>query len=71
MAILFQRLSNDRSAAFRSAALSLAKSVVVKFHFNSLKDFLVGASARFPLLRSVGCETLNRTVEIRLNAKEK
>jgi hypothetical protein len=46
-------------------------TVVTKFHFNPLKDFLVGASAHFPLLRSVGCETLNRTVDIRLNAKEK
>ena len=49
----------------------VTSAVVVKFHFNPLKDFLVEASARFPLLRPVGCETLNRTVDIRLNAKEK
>jgi hypothetical protein len=60
---------HQHDAPFRDVRVISAG--VAKFHFNPLKDFLVEASARFPLLRPVGCETLNRTVDIWLNAKEK
>jgi hypothetical protein len=45
-------------------------AVVTKFHFNPLKDFLVGASARFLCSGPLVAKRLYRPGEIRLKAKE-